>query len=79
MLTSVANSIHEPLNGIILAEYNLDSADKCSGLPVHRYNAALLQEKLGEEFNLITSFDYEYTMPSGDLRTYVYTLFQRVS
>ena len=64
---------------VILAEFNMASADKCSGLPVHRYDAAMLQEKLGGDFNLITSFDYEYTMPSGDLRTYVYTLFQRVS
>ena len=63
---------------VILAEFNLDSADKCSGLPVHRYNTEMLQNKLGENFNLITNFDYDYTMPSGDSRTYVYTLFQRI-
>lgn len=63
---------------VILAEFNLESAEKCSGLPVHRYNTEMLQNKLGENFNLITSFDYDYTMPSGDSRTYVYTLFQRV-
>jgi SAM-dependent methyltransferase len=63
---------------VILAEFNLASADKCSGLPVHRYDAGLLQEKLGEAFNLITSFDHVYTMPSGDTRTYIYTLFQRI-
>lgn len=63
---------------VILAEFNLDSAEKCSGLPVHRYSADMLHEKLGADFNLITSFDYQYTMPSGDLRTYVYTLFQKI-
>ena len=63
---------------VILAEFNMDSADKCSGLPVHRYSAKMLQEKLGEDFNLVTSFDYNYTMPSGDSRTYIYTLFQRI-
>ena len=63
---------------VILAEFNLASADKCSGLPVNRYSREMLQEKLGDDFNLITSFDYDYTMPSGDSRTYVYTLFQRV-
>ena len=63
---------------VILAQFNLATADKCSGLPVHRYNAEMLQEKLGEGFRLITSFDHDYTMPSGDLRRYIYTLFQRI-
>ena len=63
---------------VILAEFNLASADKCSGLPVHRYDAEMLKEKLGENFNLITSFDHDYTMPSGDKRTYIYTLFQKI-
>ena len=64
---------------VIMAEFNMASADKCSGLPVHRYNAALLQEKLGEDFKLITSFDHDYTMPSGESRSYIYTLFQRIA
>lgn len=64
---------------VILAEFNLESAEKCSGLPVHRYNTEMLQEKLGDDFNLITSFDYDYTMPSGDSRTYVYALFQKIN
>ena len=63
---------------VILAEFNLASADKCSGLPVCRYDVELLKEKLGENFNLITSFDHDYTMPSGDKRTYIYTLFQKI-
>lgn len=64
---------------VILAEFNLHSAEKCSGLPVVRYSADMLHEKLGADFNLITSFDYEHTMPSGGLRTYVYTLFQKIA
>jgi hypothetical protein len=62
---------------VIIAAFNLDGAPKCSGLPVFRYDANMLQEKLGEEFHLLESFDYTYTMPSGDTRDYVYTLFQR--
>jgi len=62
---------------IIIAAFNLNGAPKCSGLPVFRYNAEMLQEKLGEEFHLIEAFDYTYTMPSGDTREYVYTLFRR--
>jgi len=62
---------------VIIAAFNLNGAPKCSGLPVFRYDAHMLQERLGEEFNLIESFDYTYTMPSGDTREYVYTLFQK--
>jgi len=62
---------------VIIAAFNLNGATKCSGLPVHRYDANLLQEKLGNGFELIESFDYIYTMPSSDTREYIYTLFKR--
>jgi SAM-dependent methyltransferase len=61
----------------ILAEYNLNGAEKCAGLPVQRYSKEMLQEKLGEGFKLVDHFEYIYTMPHGDLRPYIYTLFQR--
>jgi len=62
---------------VILAEFSLDGAIKCSGLPIVNYSAALLQERLGDEFSLIKEFKYVYTMPSGDKRPYIYTLFKR--
>lgn len=63
---------------VIIAAFNLDGAIKCTGLPIHRYNTEMLHKKLGNDFKLIESFDYIYTMPSGDTRVYVYTLFKRV-
>lgn len=64
---------------VLLAQFNLEGASKCSGLPVHRYNQEKLAKKLGKEFYLIESFDYTYSMPTGALRPYVYTLFQKLS
>ena len=61
----------------LLAEYNLDGATKCAGLAVHRCNKEMLQDKLGGGFKLIDNFNHIYTMPSGDLRPYIYTLFQK--
>lgn len=61
---------------VILAQFNLEGASKCSGLPVHRYDKDMLAKRLGPNFKLIESFNYTYAMPSGDLRPYVYTLFQ---
>ncbi len=61
----------------IIATFNLNGASKCSGLAVHRYNEQMLADKLGSDFELVKSFDYSYTMPSGGIRDYVYTLFKR--
>jgi len=64
---------------VMMAEFNLSGATKCSGLDVKRYDAKMLSSKLGSDFNLIKTFDYVYTMPSGDKRNYVYTLFKRIA
>ncbi len=68
-----------PGGNVIIATFNLQGAPKCSGLPVYRYDAKMLQEKLGKEFQLKEAFDYTYFQPSGDTRKYVYTLFERKS
>ena len=62
---------------VIIAAFHLKGAPKCSGLPVYRYNAQMLQEKAGADFLLLDAFEHTYTQPSGDTREYVYTLFQR--
>ena len=62
---------------VLLAEFNLEGATTCSGLPVRRYSKEMLQEQLGIDFNLIESFNYDYTMPNGEIRKYIYALFQR--
>ncbi|SNR58923.1 hypothetical protein SAMN06265371_10697 [Lutibacter agarilyticus] len=62
---------------VILAEFNLEGAKKCCGLDVFNYNEVMLQEYLGADFELLKSFNYTYTQPSGNTREYVYTLFKR--
>lgn len=62
---------------VIIATFSLKGATECSGLPVNRYNREMLEEKLGEEFQIRKAFDYTYTNPSGGTREYIYTLFQR--
>lgn len=64
---------------VILAAFNFNGASKCSGLPIKQYDADLLTTKMGSDFDLIHSFDYTYTMPSGDKREYVYTLFKKIN
>jgi hypothetical protein len=62
----------------LIAQFNLQGAEKCSGLPVYRYSKEMLEDKLGSDYKIIDSFDYLYTMPSGEHRPYIYTLFKRV-
>jgi hypothetical protein len=64
---------------VILAEFNLEGAKKCCGLDVFNYNESMLQERLGNDFELLKSFNYTYTQPSGNTREYVYTLFKRIN
>lgn len=63
---------------VLLAEFHLNGAATCSGLPVLRYSKEMLAEKLGANFVLMDSFDYKFIMPSGADRPYVYTLFQKI-
>lgn len=63
---------------VIFAEYNLDGASSCAGLPVYRYSKELLSEKLGINFKLIESFNYTLITQSGAEKPYIYTLFKKV-
>ena len=62
---------------VILAQFNTNSAKFCSGLPLFQYDQELLEKQLGSSFTLVDSFNYTYTMPSGDKREYIYTLFKK--
>lgn len=64
---------------VILATFAKDiGAQKCSNLPVLRYDTSMMQKALGPTFKLIESFDHVYINPGGGERPYVYALFQRI-
>lgn len=68
------------INGfVIIAVFALDGAEKCCGLQLQRYNTEMLQEKLGNDFVLVNSFNHTFVNPYGGKRPYVYALFQRAS
>ncbi|NLP56560.1 methyltransferase domain-containing protein [Lutibacter sp. B1] len=74
---NLLKKVLKPNGFVILAQFNLEGAKKCSGLDVVNYNEEMLQEKLGNEFILLESFNHTYFQPSGNTREFVYTLFQR--
>ena len=71
------NLLVKPGGFAILAAFHLNGAAKCSGLPVYRYDQQMIADKLGSGFCLQLAFNYTSTMPSGDKREYLYTLFKR--
>jgi SAM-dependent methyltransferase len=62
---------------VVIATFALEGVDRCSGLPVRRYNAEMISDFLGEEFELLHASEYLYVTPGGEPRPYVYTLFRR--
>ncbi len=74
---AILKRVLSPGGYVIVATFALSGAKRCSGLDVRNYDAALLAEFLGQEFELLESFDYVYRMPSGDPRPYVYACFRR--
>lgn len=61
----------------IFAEFAANGAEKCAGLPVHRYSVEELTQRLGPEFRLISHFDYTYINCYGAPRPYIYALYKK--
>lgn len=78
MYHSLLQKTVRPNGFVIMASFSMNGATKCSGLPVQRYSTESLSEFLGDGFKLIENFEYTYQMPSGDLRPYIYTRFQKI-
>jgi trans-aconitate methyltransferase len=53
---------------VILATFGPDAPDRCSGLPVLRYDAAELVAFLGEDFELVESRLEEHVTPGGTVQ-----------
>ncbi len=71
----VLRSTLKPGGHVILATFAHDGPDRCSGLPVQRYDATTLEEELGDDYRLIESWPEEHVTPSGAMQPFIYTLF----
>lgn len=67
----------KPKGFVIIAVFAKNGADKCAGLPLKKYNVKMLENELGNDFELKKSFNYTFVNPFGGERPYIYTLFQR--
>ena len=66
-----------PSGNAIIATFALDGPERCSGLPVVRYDAAALAKELGPSFVLIDSWDELHQTPAGSSQAFTWTLFHK--
>lgn len=62
---------------LIMATFALDGPEKCSGLPVERYDAETLSRELGPNVRLLDSWRAEHTTPWGDPQAFQWCVFRR--
>ncbi|MGO9703573.1 MAG: class I SAM-dependent methyltransferase [Xanthobacteraceae bacterium] len=67
-----------PGGHVIIGTFAPDGPDRCSGLPVVRYDAVTLGELLGHSFELIESRRHDHQTPAGDTQKFQFSRFQRV-
>jgi len=62
----------------IIATFALDGPERCSGLPVVRYDAASLGKTLGDRFELVATRSDAHATPWGSEQSFQFSLFRRV-
>jgi SAM-dependent methyltransferase len=62
----------------IVATFALDGPEKCSGLPVMRYDAARLAQTVGSGFKLLQSQRNDHATPWGSHQFFQFSVFERV-
>ena len=60
----------------IIATFALEGPEKCSGLPVVRYDAASLGHTLGPEFKLGHTLRHEHATPWGSHQVFQFSVFR---
>jgi hypothetical protein len=61
----------------IIATFALDGPERCSGLPVVRYDPASLGQILGPEFKIVDSRRHVHATPWGTEQSFQFSVFRR--
>jgi SAM-dependent methyltransferase len=67
----------KPAGFAIIGTFATDGPERCSGLPIVRYDAASLAATLGNEFELIDARRHEHTTPWGAVQRFQFSTFRR--
>jgi SAM-dependent methyltransferase len=61
----------------IIATFALDGPEKCSGLPVARYDSASLGRTIGDAFKLVHTLRHEHETPWNSRQAFQFSVFRR--
>jgi len=61
----------------IIGTFALDGPERCSGLPVIRYDAASLGEVFGSAFDLVETRRHDHHTPMGSTQRFQFSTFRR--
>jgi SAM-dependent methyltransferase len=67
----------KPGGHVVIGSFAIDGPERCSGLPVNRYDAAGLAAELGKGFRLIDARRHEHATPWGAIQRFQFCIFQR--
>lgn len=62
----------------IIATFAEDGPERCSGMPVRRYEPARLAEEFGDAFRLMGAVRYEHHTPGGVTQRFQYSSLERI-
>jgi 2-polyprenyl-3-methyl-5-hydroxy-6-metoxy-1,4-benzoquinol methylase len=74
----VAQSVR-PGGHVIIGTFALDGPERCSGLPVVRYDSTAISELLGPSFVFLESRRHSHQTPTGTIQRFQFSRFRRGS
>lgn len=66
-----------PGGHLIIATFALDGPERCSGLPIVRYDPDAVASALGPEFYLVASKRHDHVTPGGNTQRFQFSRFLR--
>jgi SAM-dependent methyltransferase len=63
----------------IVGTFAKGGPEKCSGLPICQYDAAMMQAELGSSFEPLECSDYLHTTPSGKLQQFFFGVYKHIA
>ena len=66
-----------PRGHVVIGTFAIDGPEKCSGLPVNRYDAASLAGEFGEGFELVDSRRQDHATPWNAIQRFQFCVFRR--
>jgi SAM-dependent methyltransferase len=69
----------KPGGHVIIGTFALDGPERCSGLPIVRYDAAGLGKEFGDGFELLHSRRHEHATPWAAIQRFQFSVFRRAA